>query len=78
MIQFLRGRSTAVADANPILEAGQPLYELDTHRLKVGDGESNYTQLAYVSAEPNYTYGTTDLTAGSSTLATGTLYFVYE
>ena len=27
---------------------------------------------------PAYTYGTKDLTAGSSPLATGTLYFVYE
>ena len=27
---------------------------------------------------PAYTYGTTDLTAGTSELATGTLYFVYE
>ena len=31
-----------------------------------------------VGAAPQYTYGTTDLTAGTSTLATGTLYFVYE
>ena len=31
-----------------------------------------------VNAAPEYTYGTTDLTAGSSALATGTLYFVYE
>lgn len=27
---------------------------------------------------PAYTYGTADLTAGSSTLASGTLHFVYE
>jgi hypothetical protein len=26
----------------------------------------------------HYTYGTTDLTAGTSTLETGKLYFVYE
>lgn len=31
-----------------------------------------------VGAAPAYTYGTTDLTAGTSELATGTLYFVYE
>lgn len=30
------------------------------------------------SKAPGYTYGTTDLTAGVSELATGTLYFVYE
>ena len=31
-----------------------------------------------VGAAPAYTYGTADLTAGSSSLTTGTLYFVYE
>jgi hypothetical protein len=30
------------------------------------------------SKAPAYSYGTTDLTAGSSTLASGRLYFVYE
>lgn len=33
---------------------------------------------ANVGAAPAYTYGTTDLTAGTSELATGTLYIVYE
>lgn len=33
---------------------------------------------AAIGAAPAYTYGTDDLTAGESTLATGTLYFVYE
>ena len=31
-----------------------------------------------LGAAPAYTYGTTDLTAGSSALETGKLYFVYE
>lgn len=34
--------------------------------------------LTHLGAAPAYTYGTTDLTAGTSSLATGTLYFVYE
>ena len=34
--------------------------------------------LASLGAAPAYTYGTEDLVAGSSTLATGKLYFVYE
>ena len=33
---------------------------------------------AEVGAAPAYTYGTADLTAGESALATGKLYFVYE
>ena len=31
-----------------------------------------------IGAAPAYTYGTDDLTAGTSELATGILYFVYE
>lgn len=31
-----------------------------------------------IGAAPAYTYGTTDLTAGTSPLETGKLYFVYE
>lgn len=39
---------------------------------------STATQTALDDKAPAYTYGTTDLTAGSSPLETGKLYFVYE
>lgn len=39
---------------------------------------STAQQAALDTKAPAYTYGTSDLTAGTSTLATGTLYFVYE
>ena len=39
---------------------------------------STAQQAALDTKAPAYTYGTNDLTAGTSTLATGTLYFVYE
>ena len=48
---------------------------------KIAEGAVDLSKLAAdVSAAfaPAYTSGTTDLTAGSSALATGTLYFVYE
>lgn len=41
-------------------------------------GVTSSLQTQINSKAPSYTYGTTDLTAGSSSLATGTLYFVYE
>ena len=45
----------------------------------VGARPSGWTpSAADVGAAPAYTYGTTDLTAGTSELETGTLYFVYE
>ena len=36
------------------------------------------SDLVYDEFAPQYQYSTTDLTAGSSSLGTGTLYFVYE
>jgi hypothetical protein len=39
---------------------------------------ANAAQEAVAAKAPMYTYGTTDLTAGSSPLATGQLHFVYE
>ena len=39
---------------------------------------TNAVAEALATKAPAYTYGTTDLTAGVSELATGTLYFVYE
>jgi len=40
--------------------------------------EGNKPTPTEIGAAPAYTYGTTDLVAGSSTLTTGKLYFVYE
>ena len=39
---------------------------------------ANEAKTAVASKAPMYTYGTTDLTAGSSSLESGKLYFVYE
>lgn len=41
-------------------------------------GEKGDTGAAGSDANLPYTYGTADMTAGTSALATGTLYFVYE
>lgn len=41
-------------------------------------GEKGDTGAPGSDANLPYTYGTTDMTAGTSALATGTLYFVYE
>ena len=49
MLQFMRGNSDSVSISNPVLAAGQPFYELDSHKLKIGDGSSNYSDLPYVA-----------------------------
>lgn len=48
------------------------------HASTHASGGSDPITPADIGAAPAYTYGTTDLTAGTSTLETGKLYFVYE
>lgn len=36
-----------VNQSNPILEAGEPFYELDSGALKIGDGQTRYNDLKY-------------------------------
>lgn len=53
-----------------------------TNTVAIADGGTGATTATEartnLGAAPAYTYGTTDLVAGTSTLAAGTLYFVYE
>jgi hypothetical protein len=46
-----RGFSYIWNSIDPVLQAGEPGYELDTHRLKIGDGEKKWTQLPYIGGE---------------------------
>lgn len=49
MIQFMRGSAATFEERNPILAAGQPGYEKDTGKLKIGDGTSPWMSLNYVA-----------------------------
>lgn len=57
-------------------------HECESGTLAVSKGGTGATTAAdartNLGAAPAYTYGTEDLVAGTSELATGTLYFVYE
>ena len=43
--------STNWLDANPTLAIGEAGYELDTHKLKIGDGTTNWKELKYIASE---------------------------
>lgn len=45
--QFRRGLEEAWRRNNPLLAAGEPGYELDTHRVKIGNGISLWNDLPY-------------------------------
>ena len=59
-IQMRRGTAAAWVSANPTLNSGEYGLETDTRRIKIGDGATAYTALAYitraaVSKTANYT-----------------------
>ena len=53
-------------------------YASSTHAVQHASGGSDPITPAAIGAAPAYTYGTEDLTTGTSPLETGKLYFVYE
>lgn len=46
-IQFKRGTAAAWTTANPVLTQGEPGYETDTGKLKIGDGLTHWVSLLY-------------------------------
>lgn len=46
-IQLKRGKAAAWIKQNPILLAGEAGFELDTNKLKIGDGSTPWNSLPY-------------------------------
>lgn len=49
--QLKRGTSDAWSRNNPVLKQGEPGYELDTGKLKIGNGITSWNNLAYFGGE---------------------------
>ena len=49
--QLRRGNAEVWAKNNPVLAAGEPGFELDTGKLKIGNGSDAYNDLPYLSAD---------------------------
>jgi hypothetical protein len=50
MIQIKRGKASDFSTQEVILHAGQPGFEKDTKRLKIGDGVTDWDSLEYIKA----------------------------
>ena len=50
--QLRRGSHSWYKTNNPVLAQGEPAYELDTNKLKIGDGTNNYNDLPYLTEDP--------------------------
>lgn len=46
-IQLRRGTAAFWTSANPVLHPGEPGYETDTRKLKIGDGNTPWRELPY-------------------------------
>lgn len=46
-IQLRRGSSAAWKRLNPVLSVGEPGFEKDTNKLKIGDGFTPWNELPY-------------------------------
>jgi len=51
-IQLRNGTFQEWFDANPVLALGEPGFEINTGRLKIGDGDKNWNDLDYMSCCP--------------------------
>jgi hypothetical protein len=61
LIQFRTGTAAAWTSANPILASGEPGFESDTGKQKIGDGATAWTSLVYASSLPSDVVGIQDL-----------------
>lgn len=74
-IQVRKGTAATWTTANPTLAAGEPGYETDTGKLKVGDGTTAWTSLAYLTLgtqATNTLVGNVSGSTGRPTSITGT------
>lgn len=50
LIEFRRDTAANFTATNPVLAAGEPGFETDTGKLKIGDGSTVWASLAYINA----------------------------
>lgn len=51
VFQLRRGQHDEWIEGNPILNEGEPAFETDTFRLKIGDGKTVYQALPYIGGD---------------------------
>lgn len=48
-IRFRRGVAQRWTEVNPVLDEGEPGFETNTGRFKIGNGRTHWTELTYVA-----------------------------
>lgn len=55
LIKLKRGKAKSWSIQNPILQPGEPGFELDTKQFKIGDGTTAWNDLKYIGEHNNIT-----------------------
>jgi hypothetical protein len=71
LIALRRDTAANWTSVDPVLELGEPGYETDTTKIKVGDGSTAWTSLPYLSASVSSIVGITGTLAEFNTALTG-------
>ena len=58
-IQIKIGLASALSATNPIVASGEPIFETDTLKLKIGDGVTTYNNLGVVGSGTFFPLSTT-------------------
>lgn len=74
--KFKRGMSSRWAELNPVLSQGEPGFEIDTGKLKIGNGINTWAELQYVGEES--TGGIISVNTKDSLPEVGDLSLVYR
>jgi hypothetical protein len=72
VLQFRKGTSTEWSNANTVLANGEPAFETNTSRLKIGNGSTGWNSLSYVAGSGGSSVSITGSTGFGSVLTVAT------
>ena len=78
VIQLRRATESEWYEANPVLRLGEPAYSTDVNKLKIGDGNTDWVNLSYISSVTKEAILETLSEASVEDLADGALYATKE
>ena len=76
-INMRKGTAAAWTSANPVLSAGEPGFETDTKKLKLGDGTTAWNNLPYFRVDGGELGGTPGPTGTPTPTPTPTTEAIY-
>lgn len=70
-IRIKRGTASYLAELNPVLDAGEPCLEIDTNKIKYGDGTTPWNLLAYAGGSDVQAVGENNTVTGTNAVVAG-------